>query len=445
MNVDVRLQQTPQAWLTAKGYAPLSLFRPHAAGAPRATQSRAPGEAIDLQVASSQIDLGVIQGFTSYVTNVTGALQANVKVTGSGYDPHFDGAIDIRGGAFAVPELGTAYTGLDTRIDLNDERSDDQRVQDSRRPRVPDDRRRHARGARARGRRRRREDAVGELRGHRQRAGRPEAGHGHPRSPVSCGSRGSKASSKSRTASMDVARVLELVTAEPVCDRGDRARPGRARAGRPAPAAGADRRDADRLRGAVDGAGHRRCRATWCCAATDLRPANAPIDIGDMNVTVGGAVQLRKDAGDRRVRILRRGQHRPRQLHLPGPPLRDHARRPHPVHRRPTSIDPHRRHPRAPRHLRRRDDRPRAGHDADAGADVQQQPAARPGGHPVAHRLQRADQRAGRRAAGLAGAAGRRAGGRLPDVGPHAVDCRRAGARRVRDPGAGRAGQRAQR
>jgi autotransporter translocation and assembly factor TamB len=34
----------------------------------------------------------------------------------------------------------------------------------------------------------------------------------------------------------------------------------------------------------------------------DLRPANAPIDIGDMNVTVGGAVQIRK-APDGRPRI----------------------------------------------------------------------------------------------------------------------------------------------
>ena len=27
MNIDVRLQQTPQAWITAKGYAPLTLLR----------------------------------------------------------------------------------------------------------------------------------------------------------------------------------------------------------------------------------------------------------------------------------------------------------------------------------------------------------------------------------------------------------------------------------
>ena len=113
---------------------------------------QAPGEAIDLEIASSQIDLGVIQGFTSYVTNVTGALQANIKVTGSGYDPHFDGAIDIKGGAFAVPELGTAYTRPDDAHRSERRRADHHRVQDPRRPRVPDDRRRHPGDARALGR-----------------------------------------------------------------------------------------------------------------------------------------------------------------------------------------------------------------------------------------------------------------------------------------------------
>jgi hypothetical protein len=116
IDLDVRLQQSPAAWLTAKGTAPLTLFRPtppdlgdaHDAG----------GDPVDIQIATSQIDLGVVQGFTSFVTNVTGAVQANVRVTGTGYDPHVDGAIDVRGGAFALPELGTSYTGLDTRIQL---------------------------------------------------------------------------------------------------------------------------------------------------------------------------------------------------------------------------------------------------------------------------------------------------------------------------------------
>jgi autotransporter translocation and assembly factor TamB len=118
VNVDVRLQQTQTAWLTAKGYAPLSLFRTTPPDVEGVHTEPAPGEAVNLQVESSLIDLGVVQGFTSYVTDVAGTLQANVRVTGSGEDPHLDGAIDIRGGAFAVPDLGTNYTGLDTRVSL---------------------------------------------------------------------------------------------------------------------------------------------------------------------------------------------------------------------------------------------------------------------------------------------------------------------------------------
>src|SRR5262249_59751230 len=81
-------------------------------------EERGPGEGVELDMPSSQIDLGVVQGFTQHVSNVTGTLQANVKVTGSAHDPHMDGAIDIHNGAFTVPDLGTAYTGLDTRIEL---------------------------------------------------------------------------------------------------------------------------------------------------------------------------------------------------------------------------------------------------------------------------------------------------------------------------------------
>ena len=118
MNLDVRLDQDARSWFTAKGFAPTTLFQP----TPRPMEGEhvTPplGEAINIEVASSQIDLGVVQGFTSYVKDVTGTLQANFKVTGSGYDPHLDGAIDIKGGAFTAPDLGTSFSGLDTRIEL---------------------------------------------------------------------------------------------------------------------------------------------------------------------------------------------------------------------------------------------------------------------------------------------------------------------------------------
>ena len=115
--MDVRLQQTPTTWITAKGIAPLTLFQPTPPGLDPHDEARV-GGVVDIQVASSPIGLGLIQGFTPYVTNVTGTLQANVRVTGTGYDPHAEGAIEVHGGAFAIPELGTRYSGLDTRIDL---------------------------------------------------------------------------------------------------------------------------------------------------------------------------------------------------------------------------------------------------------------------------------------------------------------------------------------
>jgi autotransporter translocation and assembly factor TamB len=118
LTLDVRLQQTPTQWLTAKGHAPVTLFQPTP---DEMRDAHGAGDAVDLQVASSPIDLAIVQGFTPYVSNVTGTVQANFKVVGTGYDPHLDGALEVRNGAFQLPDLGTSYTGLDTRIDLTPE------------------------------------------------------------------------------------------------------------------------------------------------------------------------------------------------------------------------------------------------------------------------------------------------------------------------------------
>jgi uncharacterized protein involved in outer membrane biogenesis len=118
VTLDVRLQQSPTEWLTATGTAPMTLFQPNPEGV-TGHREPSPGDTVDIAVASSQIELGVVQGFTSLVTDVTGTLQADLRVTGSGYDPHVNGTVRIAGGAFDVPEYGTAYTGLDTTIELN--------------------------------------------------------------------------------------------------------------------------------------------------------------------------------------------------------------------------------------------------------------------------------------------------------------------------------------
>ena len=172
------------------------------------------------------------------------------------------------------------------------------------------------------------------------------------RSPASCGSRGSKDSSRSRTAPSTSRELLESGHVGSLRDRGDgAARRGaatkpRSLSGRARRATSALRRSsppaAKPLRRAGHGHGLCRFRATSCSAATTCGPPTRPIAIGDMNVTVGGVAADPQGAG-RHAAARRRRQHRPRQLHVPGAPLRDPARRPHPVrrHRRDRSAARH--------------------------------------------------------------------------------------------------------
>jgi uncharacterized protein involved in outer membrane biogenesis len=118
VGLDATLQQSATEFITAKGAVPTSLFKASPTG--EHVEPTA-GDTIDLQVKSSAISLGLIQGFTDQVTNVTGTLEADVHVTGSGEDPHAQGFIDIKNGAFAVPVASETFTGLTTRIELESE------------------------------------------------------------------------------------------------------------------------------------------------------------------------------------------------------------------------------------------------------------------------------------------------------------------------------------
>jgi autotransporter translocation and assembly factor TamB len=114
LGIDATLQQSATESITAKGSVPTSLFSRSAAGhvAPTA------GEEVDLRIKSTAFGLGLIQGFTNQITNVTGTAEADIHVVGSGADPHVEGAVDVKGGGFGVPATGVSYTGLNTRIDL---------------------------------------------------------------------------------------------------------------------------------------------------------------------------------------------------------------------------------------------------------------------------------------------------------------------------------------
>src|SRR5262249_44739342 len=101
--------------VTINGSVPTSLLKRSEKGGHIPASA---GDEVDLIVKTTAINLGFVQGITQAVTNVTGTMQANVHVTGSGEDPHLQGLLEIQGGALGVPASGVSYTGLDTRIEL---------------------------------------------------------------------------------------------------------------------------------------------------------------------------------------------------------------------------------------------------------------------------------------------------------------------------------------
>jgi autotransporter translocation and assembly factor TamB len=120
IDVDAKLQQNPTTWLTAKGYVPMALFKGSVATGHR--EAFSPDDRIDLHIDSTPIDLAVVQGFTTALTNVTGTVQAKIDVSGSAGDPHPTGAVTVQNAAFTVEPTGVNYTDFDGKIDLQPDR-----------------------------------------------------------------------------------------------------------------------------------------------------------------------------------------------------------------------------------------------------------------------------------------------------------------------------------
>src|SRR5262249_27058867 len=99
-------------------YLPTALFGGTKSPAAAAGSGAANGDRIDFHIASTPIDLGVVQGFTTALTNVTGTLQAKLDVGGTAYDPRPAGDVTISDAAFTVDPTGVGYTNLDGRIEI---------------------------------------------------------------------------------------------------------------------------------------------------------------------------------------------------------------------------------------------------------------------------------------------------------------------------------------
>ena len=111
LRVDLRLDQAPGVWLTAVGTAPAGLFN-----------RDLPDQPLDVSIKSSPISLGLIEGVTDVIRNVSGQVTLDVKAIGTSHDPHLDGSVDIANAAFLVTLTGTTYKNGRAAVKLASDR-----------------------------------------------------------------------------------------------------------------------------------------------------------------------------------------------------------------------------------------------------------------------------------------------------------------------------------
>ena len=111
MQVNLRLDQAPGVWLTADGSVPLGLF----------VRDR-PEQPMHVAIASSSIDLNLVEGLTRVVANVSGQMRVNVTIVGTSRDPHFTGTVELANAGFAVAASGSRYKNGRASLQLASDR-----------------------------------------------------------------------------------------------------------------------------------------------------------------------------------------------------------------------------------------------------------------------------------------------------------------------------------
>ncbi|MBP7570552.1 MAG: translocation/assembly module TamB domain-containing protein [Acidobacteria bacterium] len=120
MSLDARLQQGPATWLVARGTVPTSLFQPSVPGKPAPPGADDP---VDFTLQSSSVDLGLVQGFTTAVDEVSGNLRADVRVSGTASAPTMNGFVEVAQGRFNLLASGVTYSNLEGRVVLQGDRA----------------------------------------------------------------------------------------------------------------------------------------------------------------------------------------------------------------------------------------------------------------------------------------------------------------------------------
>ncbi len=109
--IDLRLDQAPGVFLTAKGTVPLAMF----------DDSLGP-QPLDVAIVSSSVSLGLIEGLTDLVKNVTGQIKLDVHAVGMSNDPHVAGSIVVEGATFLVVPTNVQYKNARLTLTLSPDR-----------------------------------------------------------------------------------------------------------------------------------------------------------------------------------------------------------------------------------------------------------------------------------------------------------------------------------
>ncbi len=116
--VDLELVKDGFAKLTARGVVPRTLIE----GRSEEHVLPTAADRLDVAIVSTPIDLALAEGVSEFVTGLGGQAQMDVRLTGSGRDPHVEGAVFVTKGTFVVPMTGVTYKNLDAVLSFEEER-----------------------------------------------------------------------------------------------------------------------------------------------------------------------------------------------------------------------------------------------------------------------------------------------------------------------------------
>ncbi len=105
--IDARIDEPTGSAFTVKGNVPVG----------------ADAGPIDVRVESAGVSLGLLQAFTSHLTKVQGQAAVDLRATGTLASPSLEGHVNISGGGFLVTATGVTYRDMNADVEFQGQRA----------------------------------------------------------------------------------------------------------------------------------------------------------------------------------------------------------------------------------------------------------------------------------------------------------------------------------